>query len=191
MLYAQHEFEYGDETDHLNEVFFQNGKYNTPRQKYNNNTQCFACGESTHWIRDCPHKTPTSPGRQPRSRNLNRQCYGCGDSMHWLKDCPYLRDVQSMIRNNNQNNNQNAQHNIHYSAEEKTPTGKKERTVFFQSSVKSDFQHSVEELLPPSVGETMNKAVLDCGANETVCGKEWYNSYFDSADAATQQEIQD
>ena len=30
------------------------------------------------------------------------------------------------------------------------------------------------------VGQTINQAVLDCGASQTVCGTEWYQCYLDS-----------
>ena len=48
------------------------------------------------------------------------------------------------------------------------------RPIFFQSHVGSE----IETVL--LVDETINKAVLDCGASRTVCGTEWYTIYLDS-----------
>ena len=41
------------------------------------------------------------------------------------------------------------------------------------------------------VGETVNKAVLDCGASKTVCGKEWLQCYMDSLNEKTRSQIKE
>ena len=41
------------------------------------------------------------------------------------------------------------------------------------------------------MGETINKAVLDCGASKTVCGNEWLKCYLDSIDEKTKGDIKE
>jgi len=55
--------------------------------------------------------------------------------------------------------------------------------IFFQSNVGNE----IEEV--NLVYETINKAVLDCGASRTVCGSEWFSIYLDSIPEKERNEI--
>ena len=82
---------------------FRHNPYITKNQG-NKRPQCYGCGETSHWLRDCPKNKQRY---QNSNRNdVNRQCYGCGDRTHWIKDCPFIRDIQSLIRNCNMIPNQ-------------------------------------------------------------------------------------
>ena len=207
--YGIHNVHNGHETE-KNDIFYQSGSQN--RRPYVNrnsaNKQCYGCGESNHWIKDCPSVHP--------NKGNNRKCYGCGDTTHWIKDCPHLRDLQALVKSLGSKpmsyaprNNQNSRNyrgrsnekqsfyaedencnvspendgNFHYSQEE-TNNGQ-EKQVFFQSDVGND----VEDIL--LVGETVNKAVLDSGASKTVCGKEWYDCYIESVDENTKKDLKE
>ena len=39
------------------------------------------------------------------------------------------------------------------------------------------------------LGETINKAVLDCGASKTVCGEEWYQIFLESVSEQIKQQV--
>ena len=207
--YGIHNVHNGNETE-KNDIFYQSGSQN--RRPYVNrnsaNKQCYGCGESNHWIKDCPSVHP--------NKGNNRKCYGCGDITHWIKDCPHLRDLQALVKSLGSKpmsyaprNNQNSRNyrgrsnekesfyaedencnvspendgNFHYSQEE-TNNGQ-EKQVFFQSDVGNE----VEDIL--LVGETVNKAVLDSGASKTVCGKEWYDCYIESVDENTKKDLKE
>ena len=58
-----------------------------------------------------------------------------------------------------------------------------EKPIFFQSNVGNE----PEDIL--LVGETVNKAILDSGASQTVCGSEWYESYLDGLKDSEREEI--
>ena len=81
---------------------------------------------------------------------------------------------------NNSNHPPNRRCQIYYEevdeseSENEQPTDESSRAIFFQSDVGNE----VENIL--LVGQTINQAVLDCGASQTVCGTEWYKCYLDS-----------
>ena len=81
---------------------------------------------------------------------------------------------------NSSNHPPNQRRRIYYEevdeseSEDKQPTAESSRAIFFQSDVGNE----VEDIL--LVGQTINQAVLDCGASQTVCGTEWYQCYLDS-----------
>lgn len=186
---------YAENNNHENtdEILYQTNRRTTNNHYQNNNIkQCYGCGETTHWIKDCPEVNR-------KSNFSSRQCYGCGETSHWIKDCRYLKDLQALIRsqrsssqnsrnNSQRNNNQrrtylveqenedNNDANIFYSDNE---SNQEDKPIFFQSNVGNE----IEDIL--LVGETINRAVLDCGASKTVCGLDWYQCYVDSLDRGT------
>ena len=166
--YGMHNTYYGHDVDRR-EILYSGSNYR--RQGLNRSTskQCFGCGESTHWIKDCPKVNSIN-------KNPNRQCYGCGDNSHWIKDCPHLRDMQSLVRNMKEEERNECDKSAHQSEEETDHSNLK---IFFLSDVGNE----AEDIL--LLEETINKAVLDSGASRTVCGKEWYDCYVDSLSQET------
>ena len=139
---------------------------------------------------------------QARSSN-HRLCYGCGAPNHWIRDCPY---VQNMFHRENEAQvhqvggkrkrfqapftPKNTYFNTEEEKENQTPENysdeeSSDKYVFYQSNVGSE---SEEVFL---VGETLNKAVLDCGASKTLCGIEWYKSFIDSRSPAQLKEVKE
>ncbi|GAA5864271.1 hypothetical protein JCM3774_001276 [Rhodotorula dairenensis] len=60
--------------------------------------ECFNCGESGHWSKDCPQGRAggaynragrsTSAGAGSGGGGASGSCYKCGEDGHWAKDCP-------------------------------------------------------------------------------------------------------
>lgn len=50
--------------------------------------QCYRCGSSNHYIRDCPRSKPTSSAPTPPS---TYQCYRCGGTDHFIRNCPHFQ----------------------------------------------------------------------------------------------------
>ena len=183
---------HGNEYDD-NEVFYQNGNRfrRNPYNRNNNKLHCYGCGDTSHWIKDCPKKNKSN---NTYGRNdAIRQCYGCGDNTHWIKDCPFIRDLQNLIRSRNRNMGQRGR-NVHFSENDTLYTEEEvkenvndnaEKPIFFQSNVGNE----IEDIW--LVGETVNKAVLDSGASKTVCGKEWFDCYVDSIDDQTRKDMKE
>ena len=121
-----------------------------------------------------------SKGRGPIEKK--RRCFRCGSLRHWVKECP--EKIHKIVRSkqdyNNSNHPPNRRRRIYYEevdeseSEDEQPTDESSRAIFFQSDVGNE----VEDIL--LVGQTINQAVLDCGASQTVCGTEWYQCYLDS-----------
>lgn len=192
--FQEHNEHYGHAEPH--EVYFQNGRFKS-RNPYSKTSsggfQCWGCGGNSHMQKDCPNKFR---GSNNRGNHPVRLCYGCGDGSHWIKDCPYLRDLQALIRNQRTSRNRSTNYVVDngdnangvsgtmYSDEE-IRDQEEDKPVFFQSDVGNE----CEDIL--LVGETINKAVLDCGASKTVCGVEWFNCYKESMSEKLQKEIKE
>jgi hypothetical protein len=82
---------------------------------------CFECGDTTHFIANCPkRKKPDSynkynyNNRNDKFRNLHRfhkkrrrsprGCFECGDTTHFITDCPKQKKLESSNKYNNNNN---------------------------------------------------------------------------------------
>lgn len=179
-----------DPADKENEVFYN--------KRFKNNTR-FQQGNSRQ-------KSPMM-----ESRFRNRQCYHCGAPNHWIRDCPVVN--KNLHNEDNKNgsvpqwkrNHSHYQHpsssntylcncdcNVkqdeeHYHDQENEDGNKEitEKPIFYQSNVGNE----IEEVL--LVGETVNKAILDSGASQTVCGLEWYQCYIDSLDEKERNEVKE
>lgn len=48
---------------------------------------CFKCGESGHWARDCPSEKGNAPRASMGGGGGGGDCFKCGQSGHWARDC--------------------------------------------------------------------------------------------------------
>ena len=155
---------------------------------YNHDCQCKChCTHEEHdeIMYNSQHK-PYTPRGYNGMNDKKRRCFGCGSLRHWVKNCPEKpqRIVRSKQDYENSNHPQNRKRKIYYEVaeasesenEEADASASKEKSIFFQTDVGNE----VEDIL--LVGQTVNHAVLDCGASQTVCGKEWFQCYVDSLD---------
>ena len=92
--------------------------------------------------------------QEPRLTRV-KKCYRCRKPGHFAQDC----------RRTKQDYN-----NSYFPQQGFRP----QKSIFFQSEVGSE----IEDIL--RARETVNHAVLDCGASKTVCALEWYSYFRDS-----------
>ena len=150
---------------------------------------CYGCGDRQHWIRDCPHVQKLRQQLQfnnSRSRGSNNQFRGPSS---------YNRGANNSYRERNYQNYicselEEPQYDDQFFGKDDTQNEDNynddvERPIFYQSHVGNE----VEEIM--LVSETINKAVLDCGASRTVCGSEWFSIYLDSLPEKERGEIRE
>ena len=141
--------------------------------------------------------------RDQRNTTYRRECYGCGDLNHMIRDCPHVRELRQRMKGSNNrsdrfNNNSRPRgaYNNYLCSEEirheyddqfyecqQNSADVSGIPIFFQSHIGSE----IETIL--LVDETINQAVLDCGASRTVCGTEWYTVYLDSLPERVREQV--
>ena len=182
-------------TDDVDKISSKNGVVSVKREQmdgdtftfYNEENVCTRCQSSVNLEDQGEEVMYTSQKRYYQSKGRGpikkkRRCFRCGSLRHWVKECP--EKIRKIVRSkqdyNSSNHPPNRRHRIYYEevdeseSEDEQPTDESSRAIFFQSDVGNE----VEDIL--LVGQTINQAVLDCGASQTVCGTEWYQCYLDS-----------
>ena len=182
-------------TDDVDKISSKNGVVSVKREHmdgdtftfYNEENVCTRCQSSFNLedqgeevMYNSQKRYYQSKGRGPIEKK--RRCFRCGSLRHWVKECP--EKIHKIVRSkqdyNNSNHPPNRRRRIYYEevdeseSEDEQPTDESSRAIFFQSDVGNE----VEDIL--LVGQTINQAVLDCGASQTACGTEWYQCYLDS-----------
>ena len=182
-------------TDDEDKISSKNGVVSVKREQmdgdtftfYNEENVCTRCQSSFNLedqgeevMYNSQKRYYQSKGRGPIEKK--RRCFRCSSLRHWVKECP--EKIHKIVRSkpdyNNSNHPPNRRCQIYYEevdeseSENEQPTDESSRAIFFQSDVGNE----VEDIL--LVGQTINQAVLDCGASQTVCGTEWYQCYLDS-----------
>lgn len=152
------------------EIAFYNNQYNNqPRgrpsnnryQPYNDNMTrsthlrlCYGCGQSDHWIKDCPdiklaiqqlHSNPVlNNSKKPSTQNST---YLCKDETEIVS--PVVKDSEVKKK-------------VMKKTEKRVP-------IFFSQCDTMEYGTLVTE--------TASKAVLDNAASVTVCGQDWYDNF--------------
>jgi len=145
------------------------------------NTQhrlCYGCGQSDHWIKDCPdirfavEQLRSNPGydnSQYQGRQYNssdqRRTYMCTDQSEPASPVVVESIPKAKVKK----------------SEEKSDKKSVKRVPIYFSQC--DMEDNA------LVNETATKAVLDNAAQATVCGEAWYSNYTDLLDTNSLQEI--
>jgi predicted GIY-YIG superfamily endonuclease len=61
------------------------------KQIHSESDECYGCGESDHFVKECPQRSNTY------------ECYGCGESGHFKRDCPNVIEEQVIFKKKIQN----------------------------------------------------------------------------------------
>ena len=117
-------------------------------------------------------------GRNPLDQwgNITR-CLECDSVNHWVKDCP---DANAKMYRTYEGNY------------EKQYLNDKEVTYESETLYEVGLSHSDCnncKHLKNCVGDTINAAVLDCGAEQTVCGLKWLNCYTKSLNSEDRSRV--
>lgn len=217
---GEYSFNYPEE-QHENDVFYYNnnsnqrGNYRPPmhgnsRQsnyQFNNgnqnnrgsfNMKCFGCGGIGHIARHCPNvQNGQSWNEQPSSGNHTMHRYNSGNSrppynqerrqgQNYQNRSTYFMDDHPHPDSSDRTNEcYHTQPDSYHNSDSNEKHNSEPNPIFFQSNVGNE----TEEIL--LVGETVNKAILDSGASETVCGREWYTCFVDSLDKDNKSSVQE
>ena len=146
--------------------------YNNYYKRPNNNNQsnnkppreCYCCGSLDHWIAFCPHMK-----NFPYHPNHNGTGYHGGNHEHYQQRPMY--------------NQQQGHYQTHF-----VPEAQEEikATVGVSEGISRPILYGIGEVEEENqvdsylTDETLNHAVIDSGASETVCGKKWFSTYLDS-----------
>jgi len=143
------------------EIWYNNNKhpYNKSKNDAKSPRLCYGCGEQGHWISVCPYL-----GNSPYHPNYsNYGHYPNNQHGHYPNNQQYRPPYQQQ---------QSGPHRTHFATEENQPDDKPARSMYYGIG-------QVSQNIPDE-DETLNHAVLDTGASETVCGDRWFNMYVNS-----------
>jgi predicted GIY-YIG superfamily endonuclease len=72
-------------------VLNQQEKSFIQKQIHSESDECYGCGESDHFVKECPKRSNTY------------ECYGCQETGHFVRDCPNkVEEIVSEKKNQNQ-----------------------------------------------------------------------------------------
>jgi len=184
---------YGGHRDE--EILYNDRRQQRPYQRNQRTQECYGCGDTSHWIRDCPHVLNLRQQFQNNRGSMNR---GASNNFrgnnYSYRGANTYRGANNNFRGRNQQTfftEEEGQYDEQFFEVEQTEANKEQENtsdetnipIFFQSNVGNE----IEEV--NLVYETINKAVLDCGASRTVCGSEWFSIYLDSIPEKERNEI--
>jgi len=66
----------------------KNFKISLKQELHSESNECYGCGQSDHFVKECPSKVQ-------RSNTL--QCFGCQETGHFVKDCPSKLQIKEEI----------------------------------------------------------------------------------------------
>ena len=120
----------------------------------------------------------TKPPMNPRDDKGNiTTCTICQSIMHWANQCPHRSSSGS-------NTLLTSDHtDIEHSSDQSAPDNITDYITLFQADLDTPQQ------LTGLVAESLNCAVLDCGASKTVCGAKWFDILYESLSPEQQNEI--
>ena len=140
------------------------------------------------------HRTFNPYNKSNNNAKPPRQCYGCGEFGHWIHVCPYLTNSPyhpnsyNGYHPNNQHippyqQQQNGPNRTHFASEESLMNNMPAKSVNYGIEKVTEKKHDGDE--------TLNHAVIDTGASETVCGERWLNGYVNSIEHEQLNQIQE
>ena len=157
------------ETYYGNSFRGNRGRGRSSNDRFNSTRGAYRYNQNSHQKESDKHYNQNSKYRQKKGKNPLDQwgnitkCIECGSINHWVKQCPDNKKLYKAYEEK---------------CEEDENTAHEADTLYEVGLFHSDYDHP--RRLKSLVSDAMSAAVLDCGAEQTVCGLKWLNCYIES-----------
>ena len=160
--------------DAENEVFFGTNSGRMIRGSGNRSRNGYRNSYRGRGLRGQDHRQNFSQQQRKKGRNpldangIITRCLECESINHWVDSCPDVKKREHQSYHEQFYEDNSEQSDVTYEFD----------TLCEVGLYRDDYDDPVK--LKTLVSDSMSAALLDCGAERTVCGKNWLNVYLDT-----------